>query len=146
MLIKCSEFFSATCITFNLCHPNSALFPSFPGSSLQSVCYFYPGVSKPSQGLPQFIALGHLDNQLFVHYDSNTQKYPATVTWVKEVEQEDLGGQHLDCPEEQDAVEKTPSDSGKGKADLPCRRAAASFLPQAARYKNNPKQPIGDDL
>uniref|UniRef100_A0A8C6XVN3 Ig-like domain-containing protein n=1 Tax=Naja naja TaxID=35670 RepID=A0A8C6XVN3_NAJNA len=44
--------------------------PSFPPSS----SYFSTAISEPSQGLPQFFAVGYLDDQLFSYYDSNSQK------------------------------------------------------------------------
>ncbi|XP_072844012.2 class I histocompatibility antigen, F10 alpha chain isoform X2 [Pogona vitticeps] len=59
------------------------------GSSSHSLKYFYTGVSEPNQGLPQFIAVGYVDGQLFVQYDSNTRKTEPRAPWIEKVEEED---------------------------------------------------------
>ncbi|XP_061469549.1 uncharacterized protein LOC133378954 [Rhineura floridana] len=61
----------------------------FPGSFSHSLHYFCTGVSESSQELPQFTAVGYVDDQLFVQYDSNTEAYRPRVSWVEKVEEED---------------------------------------------------------
>ncbi|XP_066469279.1 major histocompatibility complex class I-related gene protein-like [Tiliqua scincoides] len=46
-------------------------------------------VSEPSQGLPQFIALAYMDDQLMGVYDSNRRRTVPYVPWVKKIEKED---------------------------------------------------------
>ena len=59
---------------------------SFPGSSSSShsLRYFYTGVSEPDQGLPRFIVVGYVDDQLFVKYDSNTRRAQPRAPWIQE--------------------------------------------------------------
>nr|XP_056722968.1 major histocompatibility complex class I-related gene protein-like [Euleptes europaea] len=59
------------------------------GSSAHTLQYFKVAISEPGQGLPQFIIVAYLDDQLFMRYDSNTQKMLPQVPWVRKVEQED---------------------------------------------------------
>ncbi|XP_053235879.1 H-2 class I histocompatibility antigen, Q9 alpha chain-like isoform X7 [Podarcis raffonei] len=59
------------------------------GSTSHSVRYFYTAVSEPGQGLPQFIAVGYVDDQQFVQYDSDSKKYLSLVPWIKKAEKED---------------------------------------------------------
>uniref|UniRef100_A0A670HPY0 MHC class I-like antigen recognition-like domain-containing protein n=1 Tax=Podarcis muralis TaxID=64176 RepID=A0A670HPY0_PODMU len=65
------------------------LFFSFPGSTSHSLRYFYTAVSEPGQGLPQFIAVGYVDDQQYVQYDSDTKEYLPRVPWIRKVEKED---------------------------------------------------------
>ncbi|XP_062978983.1 H-2 class I histocompatibility antigen, Q9 alpha chain-like isoform X2 [Elgaria multicarinata webbii] len=58
-------------------------------SSSHSLRYFYTGVSEPGQGLPQFIIVGYVDEQLFVQYDSNTQRARPRTPWMETVGEED---------------------------------------------------------
>ncbi|XP_053149361.1 H-2 class I histocompatibility antigen, Q9 alpha chain-like, partial [Hemicordylus capensis] len=48
-----------------------------------SLHYFYTGVSEPSQGLPQFITVGYVDDQLFVQYASDTSRVMPRVLWIE---------------------------------------------------------------
>ncbi|XP_053158455.1 H-2 class I histocompatibility antigen, Q9 alpha chain-like [Hemicordylus capensis] len=52
-------------------------------TSSHSLHYFYTGVSEPSQGLPQFITAGYVDDQLFVQYDSDTSRVMPRVPWIE---------------------------------------------------------------
>ncbi|XP_053158443.1 H-2 class I histocompatibility antigen, Q9 alpha chain-like isoform X3 [Hemicordylus capensis] len=58
-------------------------------SSSHSLRYFSTAVSEPSQGLPEFRALGYVDDQLLVHYDSNTRRMVPRVPWMQKAEEED---------------------------------------------------------
>uniref|UniRef100_A0A670HLB1 MHC class I-like antigen recognition-like domain-containing protein n=1 Tax=Podarcis muralis TaxID=64176 RepID=A0A670HLB1_PODMU len=58
-------------------------------STSHSLRYFYTAVSEPGQGLPQFIAVGYVDDQPFVQYDSDTKQYLSQVPWMKKAEMED---------------------------------------------------------
>ncbi|KAM6471826.1 uncharacterized protein PHA67_002265 isoform 7-T7 [Liasis olivaceus] len=59
------------------------------GSSSHSLKYFCTAVSEPSQGLPQFVALGYLDDQVFAYYDSDSRKEQPQVSWMEKVGKED---------------------------------------------------------
>nr|XP_028573579.1 DLA class I histocompatibility antigen, A9/A9 alpha chain-like [Podarcis muralis] len=59
------------------------------GSTSHSLRYFYTAVSEPGQGLPQFIAVGYVDDQQYVQYDSDTKEYLPRVPWIRKVEKED---------------------------------------------------------
>ncbi|XP_077779574.1 major histocompatibility complex class I-related protein 1-like [Podarcis muralis] len=59
------------------------------GSTSHSLRYFYTAVSEPGQGLPQFIAVGYVDDQPFVQYDSDTQEALPQVPWIRKAEKED---------------------------------------------------------
>ncbi|XP_061476649.1 H-2 class I histocompatibility antigen, Q9 alpha chain-like [Rhineura floridana] len=55
------------------------------GSSSHSLRYFYTAVSEPGQGLPEFIVVGYVDDQLFIQYDSSTRKTLPRAPWIKKV-------------------------------------------------------------
>uniref|UniRef100_A0A8D2KT26 MHC class I-like antigen recognition-like domain-containing protein n=1 Tax=Varanus komodoensis TaxID=61221 RepID=A0A8D2KT26_VARKO len=59
------------------------------GASSHSLRYFYTAVSEPGQGLPQFIAVGYVDDQPITHYDSNTRKDLPRVPWMGKVDADD---------------------------------------------------------
>ncbi|XP_053235928.1 H-2 class I histocompatibility antigen, Q9 alpha chain-like [Podarcis raffonei] len=59
------------------------------GSTSHSLRYFETAVSEPGQGLPQFIAVGYVDDQQFVQYDSDTKEALSLVPWIKKAEMED---------------------------------------------------------
>nr|XP_034961010.1 uncharacterized protein LOC118080190 [Zootoca vivipara] len=59
------------------------------GSTSHSLRYFGTALSEPDQGLPQFIAVGYVDDQQFVQYDSDTKKMLPRVPWIRKVEKED---------------------------------------------------------
>ncbi|XP_053235925.1 H-2 class I histocompatibility antigen, Q9 alpha chain-like [Podarcis raffonei] len=59
------------------------------GSTSHSLRYFYTAVSQPGQGLPQFIAVGYVDDQQFVQYDSDTKEMLPRVPWIRKAEKED---------------------------------------------------------
>ncbi|XP_053152614.1 class I histocompatibility antigen, F10 alpha chain-like isoform X2 [Hemicordylus capensis] len=46
-------------------------------------------VWEPGHRLPQFIAVGYVDGQPFVHYDSNTRKKLPLVPWIEKVVKDD---------------------------------------------------------
>ncbi|KAM3844412.1 class I histocompatibility antigen, F10 alpha chain-like [Vipera latastei] len=66
-----------------------ALRESCLGASSHSLKYFYSSISEPSQGLPHFVAVGYVDGQVFVHYDSNSRMMEPRVSWVEKVGKED---------------------------------------------------------
>ncbi|XP_013922293.1 PREDICTED: class I histocompatibility antigen, F10 alpha chain-like [Thamnophis sirtalis] len=52
--------------------------------------YFYTSISDPSQGQqPHFVAVGYVDDQVFVHYDSHSRKMQPRVSWMEKVGKED---------------------------------------------------------
>ncbi|XP_039220663.1 H-2 class I histocompatibility antigen, Q10 alpha chain-like [Crotalus tigris] len=59
------------------------------GASSHSLKYFYSSISEPSQGQPHFVIVGYVDGQVFVHYDSNSQKMQPRVSWMEKVGKED---------------------------------------------------------
>uniref|UniRef100_A0ABM5FF07 Class I histocompatibility antigen, F10 alpha chain-like n=1 Tax=Pogona vitticeps TaxID=103695 RepID=A0ABM5FF07_9SAUR len=59
------------------------------GSSSHSLLYFHTAVSEPNQGLPQFIAVGYVDGQLFSQYDSVTKRVQPRAPWIKKVDEDD---------------------------------------------------------
>ncbi|XP_070593218.1 major histocompatibility complex class I-related gene protein-like [Erythrolamprus reginae] len=66
-----------------------ALRDSCDGASSHSMKYFYTSISEPSQGLPHFVGVGYVDDQLFSYYDSNRRKGEPRVSWMEKVEKED---------------------------------------------------------
>uniref|UniRef100_A0A8C6Y0K3 Ig-like domain-containing protein n=1 Tax=Naja naja TaxID=35670 RepID=A0A8C6Y0K3_NAJNA len=58
--------------------PSFYLLPLLPSSPPS-----FPTSSSPSQGLPQFVTVGYLDGQVFVYYDSHTQKKQPRVSWIE---------------------------------------------------------------
>ncbi|ETE55900.1 HLA class I histocompatibility antigen, A-26 alpha chain, partial [Ophiophagus hannah] len=44
---------------------------------------FYTSISEPSQGQPQFVAVGYMDGQVFIHYDSHSQRLKPRVSWIE---------------------------------------------------------------
>ncbi|XP_058022367.1 major histocompatibility complex class I-related gene protein-like isoform X2 [Ahaetulla prasina] len=60
-----------------------ALRESCFGSSLHSMKYFSTSISEPSWGLPHFVVLGYMDDQVFVHYDSKSRKFQPRVPWME---------------------------------------------------------------
>uniref|UniRef100_A0A8B9UL89 MHC class I-like antigen recognition-like domain-containing protein n=1 Tax=Anas zonorhyncha TaxID=75864 RepID=A0A8B9UL89_9AVES len=47
-----------------------------------SLRYFHTMVSDPGPGLPQFVAVGSVDGEVFVRYDSETRKTEPQVGWI----------------------------------------------------------------
>ncbi|XP_067321537.1 class I histocompatibility antigen, F10 alpha chain-like isoform X4 [Anolis sagrei] len=73
-------------------------------SSSHSKRFFYTGVSEPGQPMSQFYAVGYVDDQPFVHYNSSTKRYLPTVPWAREVDKEepeywDQGSQRIQTSE-----------------------------------------------
>ncbi|XP_032998309.1 H-2 class I histocompatibility antigen, Q9 alpha chain-like isoform X2 [Lacerta agilis] len=56
------------------------------GSTSHSLRYFYTAVSEPGQGLPQFIAVGYVDDQQFIQFDSDTKEALPHVPWIRKAE------------------------------------------------------------
>ncbi|XP_006035779.1 major histocompatibility complex class I-related gene protein-like isoform X1 [Alligator sinensis] len=58
---------------------------AMPGTSAGSHCYrhFYTGVSDPSPGVPVFTAVGYVDDQRILHYDSETRRQEPRGDWVQ---------------------------------------------------------------
>uniref|UniRef100_A0A8B9PPT3 Ig-like domain-containing protein n=1 Tax=Apteryx owenii TaxID=8824 RepID=A0A8B9PPT3_APTOW len=50
--------------------------------SPHSLRYFYTGVSEPSPGLPAFVAVGYVDGETIVHYDSETRRKVPRAAWM----------------------------------------------------------------
>ncbi|XP_061476654.1 BOLA class I histocompatibility antigen, alpha chain BL3-7-like isoform X2 [Rhineura floridana] len=70
----------------------AVLLRGYCGSSfLHSLRYFYTAVSEPGQGLPQFITVGFVDDQLFLQYDSSTREALPRASWMKKVEEDRAG-------------------------------------------------------
>ncbi|XP_032065641.1 H-2 class I histocompatibility antigen, Q9 alpha chain-like isoform X3 [Thamnophis elegans] len=60
------------------------------GASSHSLKYFSTSISDPSQGeQPHFVAVGYVDDQIFVHYDSHSQRMKPRVSWMEKVGKED---------------------------------------------------------
>ncbi|XP_054833554.1 major histocompatibility complex class I-related gene protein-like isoform X2 [Eublepharis macularius] len=57
------------------------------GSSSHSLQDFFTFVTEPSPGLPWFTFLKYVDDQPFVHYDSNVKKLLPVAPWAKKVKQ-----------------------------------------------------------
>ncbi|XP_062978993.1 major histocompatibility complex class I-related gene protein-like isoform X2 [Elgaria multicarinata webbii] len=55
-------------------------------SSSHALYYFYTGVSEPSQGLPRFLAVGYMDDQLFIQYDPSMKRARPRTPWMEEKE------------------------------------------------------------
>ncbi|ETE60212.1 Major histocompatibility complex class I-related protein, partial [Ophiophagus hannah] len=51
--------------------------------------YFFTSMSDSSQGLPHFVAVGYVDGQVFVHYDSHSRRVQPRVSWMEKVGKED---------------------------------------------------------
>ncbi|XP_026547001.1 class I histocompatibility antigen, F10 alpha chain-like [Notechis scutatus] len=45
--------------------------------------YFYTSILDPSQGLPHFVIEGYVDGQVFVHYDSHSERMKPRVSWME---------------------------------------------------------------
>uniref|UniRef100_A0A670YSH3 Ig-like domain-containing protein n=1 Tax=Pseudonaja textilis TaxID=8673 RepID=A0A670YSH3_PSETE len=64
--------------------PNSDPLPQpSPGSSKHSLSYSYLQVSGPSQELPQFLSMVHLDDQPIARYDNHTRMLEPLVPWME---------------------------------------------------------------
>uniref|UniRef100_A0A670ZQK0 MHC class I-like antigen recognition-like domain-containing protein n=1 Tax=Pseudonaja textilis TaxID=8673 RepID=A0A670ZQK0_PSETE len=61
--------------------PEAASLPL--SASSHSLKYFFTSVSDPSQGLPQFVTVGYVDGQAFVHYDSHSRRMQPRVSWIE---------------------------------------------------------------
>ncbi|XP_070593234.1 patr class I histocompatibility antigen, B-1 alpha chain-like [Erythrolamprus reginae] len=66
-----------------------ALRDSCDGVSSHSLKYFYTSFLEPSQGLPSFVTLGCVDDQVFAYYDSNSRRMETRVSWMEKVGKED---------------------------------------------------------
>nr|BAD23970.1 MHC class I antigen [Anas platyrhynchos] len=51
-------------------------------SEPHSLRYFYTAVSDPSPGVPQFVGVGYVDGEVFVRYDSETQRMKSRADWI----------------------------------------------------------------
>ncbi|ETE59592.1 hypothetical protein L345_14677, partial [Ophiophagus hannah] len=50
--------------------------------------YFFTGVSELGHGLPRFVIVGYLDDQQFVHYDSDSQRDLPRGPWIRKLRQD----------------------------------------------------------
>ncbi|XP_039188193.1 major histocompatibility complex class I-related gene protein-like isoform X2 [Crotalus tigris] len=53
------------------------------GSFRHSLCYSYLKVSEPSQGLPHFLSMVHLDDQPIARFGNHTRKMEPLVPWME---------------------------------------------------------------
>ncbi|XP_032065686.1 H-2 class I histocompatibility antigen, Q9 alpha chain-like isoform X2 [Thamnophis elegans] len=61
-----------------------ALWESSVGASSHSLKYFSTSILDPSQGQqPHFVSVGYVDDQLFIHYDSHSQRVKPQVSWME---------------------------------------------------------------
>ncbi|KYO34105.1 hypothetical protein Y1Q_0016788 [Alligator mississippiensis] len=67
----------------DLCLPSITATPD-PLRSSHRLRYFYTGVSEPGPGMPEFVTVGYVDDQLFTHYDSETRRTQTRVDWMKQ--------------------------------------------------------------
>ncbi|XP_034511697.1 H-2 class I histocompatibility antigen, Q10 alpha chain isoform X3 [Ailuropoda melanoleuca] len=51
-----------------------------------SLHYHYLAVSEPGPGLPQFLAVGYVDDQPFIHYDSCVDRAKPQAPWMATVD------------------------------------------------------------
>ncbi|XP_042311553.1 H-2 class I histocompatibility antigen, Q9 alpha chain-like isoform X2 [Sceloporus undulatus] len=56
------------------------------GSSSHSLRHFCTSVSEPGQGLPQFISVGYVDDQVICQYDSNSRRVRRRVAWMEKAD------------------------------------------------------------
>ncbi|XP_039206222.1 major histocompatibility complex class I-related gene protein-like isoform X2 [Crotalus tigris] len=66
-----------------------ALWEGCVGAFSHSLKYFVTSISEPSQGLPHYVIVGHVDGQVFSSYDSNSRKMQPRVSWMEKVGKED---------------------------------------------------------
>uniref|UniRef100_A0A8C8SIY8 Ig-like domain-containing protein n=1 Tax=Pelusios castaneus TaxID=367368 RepID=A0A8C8SIY8_9SAUR len=62
--------------------------PPYPGPGPHSLRYFYTGVT-PGPGLPEFIAVGYVDGEQFMDYDSETRRAVPRADWIERYVQSD---------------------------------------------------------
>uniref|UniRef100_A0A8C8SGB8 Ig-like domain-containing protein n=1 Tax=Pelusios castaneus TaxID=367368 RepID=A0A8C8SGB8_9SAUR len=62
--------------------------PADPGPGPHSLRYFYTGVT-PGPGLPEFIAVGYVDGEQFMDYDSETRRAVPRADWIERYVQSD---------------------------------------------------------
>nr|XP_060616067.1 class I histocompatibility antigen, F10 alpha chain-like [Anolis sagrei ordinatus] len=60
-----------------------------PGASSHSLHYLYTTLTESSPGLPHFVIVGYVDDQLFYYYDSETRKTVPRVPWMEKVGEAD---------------------------------------------------------
>ncbi|KAM3844396.1 major histocompatibility complex class I-related gene protein-like isoform 2-T2 [Vipera latastei] len=65
-----------------------ALRESCLGASSHSVKFLITFISEPSQGQPQFVIVGYMDSQVFVHYDSNSRRVEPRASWMEKVKED----------------------------------------------------------
>ncbi|XP_068520165.1 class I histocompatibility antigen, F10 alpha chain-like [Anas acuta] len=55
-------------------------------SEPHSLHYFYTAVSEPSPGVPQFVAVGSVDGEVFARYDSETRRTDSMMDWTSAID------------------------------------------------------------
>ncbi|KAL7986555.1 hypothetical protein Chor_011721 [Crotalus horridus] len=58
-------------------------------ASSHALRYFFTGVSELGHGLPWFVIVGYLDDQQFVHYDSDSRRDLPRGSWIQRVDEDD---------------------------------------------------------
>ncbi|XP_039184981.1 major histocompatibility complex class I-related gene protein-like [Crotalus tigris] len=58
-------------------------------ASSHALRYFFTGVSELGHGLPRFVIVGYLDDQQFVHYDSDSRRDLPRGSWIQRVDEDD---------------------------------------------------------
>ncbi|NXU59803.1 HA1W protein, partial [Turnix velox] len=48
-----------------------------------SLNYFHTAVSEPGLGLPEYVVVGYVDGNLFVHYDSEMGRMVPRADWME---------------------------------------------------------------
>ncbi|KAM4051541.1 class I histocompatibility antigen, F10 alpha chain-like isoform 2-T2 [Anomaloglossus baeobatrachus] len=56
-------------------------------SDSHSLRYYHTGVSAPGSGLPQFSAVGYVDDREIVNYNSDSGRIRPKVQWIEKVEE-----------------------------------------------------------
>lgn len=56
--------------------------PVCVSTGTHSLRYHYLALSEPGPGLPQFLAVGYVDDQVFIRYDSRRGKAEPQAPWM----------------------------------------------------------------
>uniref|UniRef100_A0A8C3HLK2 Ig-like domain-containing protein n=1 Tax=Chrysemys picta bellii TaxID=8478 RepID=A0A8C3HLK2_CHRPI len=64
------------------CHKQSRVVDTM--CATHSLRYFHTAVSDPEPGLPAYVSVGYLDDNLFVECDSDSGRYKPRAQWIKD--------------------------------------------------------------